>query len=214
MTIRRNQLGWLVAAALAGVLAVGALSGFQANTTLKFGTVDIGKVFDESTLAASNTETLEAARKLRAGILDFINTHRAMDSKDADRYASLAVKGATMTPAEKTESDKLQAAGVAAMNKQLELQTKTPLTDVDKTALSDYAARVQANNALLGGLQGKYENDLQTMSADLREKTLVRVRDVVTKIAAKGGYSVVFSTASAPYAANDLTDEALKTLKK
>jgi Skp family chaperone for outer membrane proteins len=214
MTIRTDKLGWLVAAALAGAMSVGALSGFQGNTAPKFATVDIGKVFDESSLAATNTDALEAARKLRAGVLEFINGNRAMEPKDAERYAALATKGAAVTPAEKAEADKLKAGGEDATRKQRELSTKNPLTDADKAALADFGGKVQANNALLGRLQGVYENDLQTMSTDLREKTLNRVRDVVKNLAAKGGYTVVFSTASAPYASNDLTDEALKTLKK
>lgn len=214
MTIKTEKLGWLVAAALAGAMSVSALSGFQANTAPKFATVDIGKVFDESSLAATNTDQLEAARKLRSGILEFINANRAMDPKDAERLATLTLKGAAVTPAEKAELDKLKAGGEDATRKQRDLSTKNPPTDADKAALSDFGGKVQANNALLGRLQGVYENDLQNIGSDLREKTLTRVRDVVKSLAAKGGYTVVFSSASAPYAANDLTDEALKALKK
>ncbi|RYG27242.1 OmpH family outer membrane protein [bacterium] len=212
MTINTDKLGWLVAAALAGAMSVGALSGFQGNTAPKFASVDIAKVFDESTLAATNTDAIEAARKQRAGILEFVNQNRAMEAKDAQRFADLSLK-ATPSAAEKTEIDKLKAAGTEATRKQRELQTKNPLTDADKALLQDYAAKVQANNALLGQLQGKYEGDLQNMLRDSREKTLGRVRDVIKSIAAKGGYTVVFSSEAAPYAATDLTGEALKALK-
>jgi outer membrane protein len=214
MTINTDKLGWLVAAALAGAMSVGALSGFQGNTAPKFASVDIAKVFDESTLAATNTTAIEDARKLRAGILEFVNANRAMETKDAQRLADLSAKGDTATATEKTEIDKLKAAAAESTRKQRELQTKNPLTDADKAALTDYATKVQANNALLGTLQGKYEADLQNMLRDSREKTLVRVRDVIKSLAAKGGYTVVFSAESAPYAANDLTDDALKALKK
>ena len=39
MTINTDKLGWLVAAALAGAMSVGALSGFQGNTAPKFASV-------------------------------------------------------------------------------------------------------------------------------------------------------------------------------
>ena len=214
MTINTDKLGWLVAAALAGAMSVGALSGFQGNTAPKFASVDIAKVFDESTLAATNTTAIEDARKLRAGILEFVNANRAMETKDAQRFADLSSKGAAATPAEKTEIDKLKVSATEATRKQRELQTKNPLTDADKASLTDYAAKVQANNALLGQLQGKYEGDLQNMLRDSREKTLVRVREVIKSLAARGGYTVVFSSEAAPYAATDLTDDALKALKK
>lgn len=214
MTIKTDKLGWLVAAALAGAMSVGALSGFQGNTAPKFASVDIAKVFDESSLAATNTTAIEDARKLRAGILEFVNANRAMETKDAQRLSDLMAKGDAASAAEKSEIEKIKTAAAESTRKQRELQTKNPLTDADKAALSDYAAKVQANNALLGQLQGKYEGDLQNMLRDSREKTLVRVRDVIKSIAAKGGYTVVFSSEAAPYASNDLTDEALKTLKK
>ena len=213
MTIHTEKLGWPVAAALAGAMAMAALSGFQASPALKFATVDIGRVFDGSTLAAQNTETLQNAQKARAAALEFINRNRAMDPNDARKFAELSIKP-TPTAVDTAEIARLRAAGEAATAARGALMTKNPPTDADKTALSDYGTKASTNQSLLQTLQGQYENDLQTMSGDLREKTLDRVRDVVKSLAAKGGYTVVFSTSAAPYAANDLTDDALKALKK
>ena len=213
MTINTDKLGWPIAAALAGAMAMGALSGFQANTAPKFATVDIGKVFDGSTLATQNTETLQNAQKSRSAVLEFINRNRAMDPGDARKLAELSIK-ATPSAADTAEIARLRTAGETATQARSALMTKNPPTDADKTALTDYGTKASTNQSLLQTLQAQYEGDLQAMSGDLREKTLDRVREVVKGLAAKGGYTVVFSTASAPYAANDLTDEALKALKK
>ena len=213
MTIKIDKLGWPVAALLTGAIAASALSGFQANTAPKFATVDMSKVYNDSPLSNTNNDALDTAKKNRLAVLDFINRNPAMDPADARKLADLSSK-ATPMPADKTEIDRLHAAGESAMQKRSELSTKSTTTDADKTALATYASNATANRGVLQTLSAQYDNELQNMAGDLRDKTLSRVREVVRSIAAKQGYTIVFDAGTAPYAANDLTDEATKALKK
>lgn len=213
MTIDTSKLGWPVAALLAGVLAVGALSGFQGSANLKFATVDTGKVFDGSPLATSNTELLRTANANRMTILQFIDRNPAMDPNDAKKFAELSTKE-NPTPAEKTEIDRLRTAAEATTANRNLLATKNPPSDAERTQLADYGSKVNANRNLVQGLAAKFDDEIQTMRVDLRTKTLARVREVVRTVGAKGGYTVVFDAEMAPYAANDITEEVSKALKK
>ncbi len=213
MTIKTDKLGWLVAAALAGAMATGALSGFQANTAPKFANVDMIKVYNDSPLATTNDDALEASRKLRAGILDFINRNRSMDPNDAKKFADLSLKPSP-TPADTAEIARLRAAGEAATQARSAAMTKNPPDDAARAAIADFSTKATTNQAVLQNLEAQYTSELQAMTGSLREKTLARVREVVKGLAAKQGYTVVFDTNAAPYAANDLTDEATKAMKK
>jgi Skp family chaperone for outer membrane proteins len=212
MTIDSSRLGWLVAAALGGVLATVALSGFQANTAPKFATVDVEKVFDESKLRQTNSQTLEDAQRLRANVFSFIAQNPAMNTADAKKYSELAVK-ASPTAADTTELARLKAAGEDATRQNSALSTKPSLSDAEKKQVEEFGAQTRAKQAFLARLESDYQAQLQDMQRDLHDKTLDRVTEVVKGIAAKQGYTVVFNTSSAPYAANDLTADAMKALK-
>lgn len=212
MTLNTDKLGWIVAAALAGAMTFGALSGFQGNAAPKFANVDLAKVFDQSKLRETNNATLQAAGRSRDAVLDFLVQNRAMSNADAKKYADLALKP-NPTDAEKSEIARLKGVGEAATAKQRELSVKATPTEDEKKALAEYGANVQAKQAFLVSLQTDYRNQLQEMQDSLREKTLDRVTTVVRSLAAKQGFTVVFNSTSAPYAATDLTDDALKALK-
>ena len=92
--------------------------------------------------------------------------------------------------------------------------TKVGPTATDTATLAEYGNKANSNRALLQTLDTQYTNEVQTMMGDLQEKTLNRVREVVRNLAAKQGYTIVFNVTAAPYAANDLTEEAAKVLKK
>ncbi|RYG19164.1 OmpH family outer membrane protein [bacterium] len=211
MTLNTQKLGWIVAAALAGVMSLSALSGFQ-NTTPKFATVDIEKVFAESKLRETNSVALQTAGKSRENVLTFLFQNRAMENADAQKYAELAVKEKP-TPTETQEIARLKAAAEEATRKHRDLMTKKEPTDAEKTQMTTYASNVQAKQAFLGRLEGEYQNQIRDMQGDLRQKTLDRVTEVVRGLAAKQGFTVVFNTSAAPYASNDLTPDALKALK-
>lgn len=212
MTIDLTKLGWPVAAALLGAMAFGSLSGFQANTAPKFAVVNIKKVFDQSKFRESNSKILEDARQARANAFNFIIANQAMNNGDATKYAGLAVK-ATPTPAETAEIARLRASGEEATKKNTELTTKPSPTEADKAQIAEFGVQIRGKQALMGRLEADYQQQLQDMQRDLREKTLDRVNETVRGLAAKGGYTVVFTTNSAVYAANDLTADAMKALK-
>ncbi len=211
MNLNSNKLGWLVAAALAGAMAVGALSGFQ-GTAPKFATVDVEKVFAGSKLRDTNNTTLNNANKVRLGALEFISQNLAMSNADARKYYDLSIVEKP-TAAQTADLAKLKADAEAATNKSRELSTKTTLTDAEKALVNTYGENTRAKRPLLGAMEAEYQEQMRNIQADLRDKTLERVNEVVRDIAAKGAYTVVFNTASAPYAANDLTQEALNKLK-
>lgn len=213
MTIHKDKLGWLVAAALAGAMATSALSGFQANTAPKFATVDTGKVFDGSPLAATNTDALRKANQTRAAILEFISQNPSMDPNDAKKFADLSTK-ATPVPADTTEIARLRTVAEAATQANRAASTKASPDDTTRTTLAGFSSNAAANRNLVQALAGQYDQDIQALRGELRDKTLTRVRDAVRNIAAKQGYTIVFDSNVAPYCANDLTEEASKAVSK
>lgn len=209
MNIKFERLGWIVAAGLAGSM-VGM--GFQ-GASQKIGTVDMGKVFSDSSLVKKQSEQLRGAQAVRKSVLEFLDQNRSLTLEDATKYSTLAVKDAP-SAADKQEMDRIATVANDTRAKLSALQTKANPTAEDTKQLQDFTARSSQIQQLLQDLSGKYDQDLRTLQDKLRTDTLDKVRDAVKQIASKQGYTVVFANEVAPYAANDITKEALDAMNK
>jgi Skp family chaperone for outer membrane proteins len=184
--------------------------GFQA-TAPKFATVDMPKVFDEADLTKTGQSELNDFVKSRLAVIQFLKQNPPMLPTDAEKYAELYVK-ATKTPADQTELSRITADAQTATQKQHDLAMKSGYTADEQKLMTDYSSRVQLNQSLEANLEQRYDKDTHDTQLRLHDQAMEMVKHAVTDIASKKGYTVVFSTEAAPFASNDITDEAVKAV--
>jgi len=201
------QLGWVLAAAFAGVALAG---GFQQPTD-KVGVVDISKVVEASAYGKSNQDTFKAMKTARQDLLEFIDANRVLTTEQAQRMHDLAVKP-TMTTEEKAEFDRIKADVIAANKKWTELSTKPTLTPEERTLLQDYATRSQNMNDYAQRLFREFTNEMQEWADKQKVSSVEKARSAIQTVAKAQGYNIVFEVGIAPYGANDLSDDTLKAM--
>ena len=203
-----ERAGWIAVAVLAG--AVGT-AGFQ-TPVVKNGIVDVEKVFNESTFAKNQSESLRNMGAARQSVLEFVNQYRTMKTDDATKFKDLTVKATPLSPAEKTELERIKADAKKSEDDYREAVTKTSPTPELLKQIEDWNRRKDASGDLLQAWQQDFTTEVQGKQASLRSEALVKVRQAIQKVARDQGYTMVFDSNVAPYAANDLTDEALKVM--
>jgi Skp family chaperone for outer membrane proteins len=202
-----DQIGWTLAAAIAGGLLS---SGFQ-GTTQKYGVVDISKVVESSDLGKANQATFADLKKRREGLLEFIDQVRVLTNEQAQRLHDLAVKE-VLSDTDKAETERIKAEATASNKKSVELSGKPNLTPEERQLLQEYADRA-ANMERVGNLYlTEFTRDLQSWADKTKLSSLERARAAIQDVAKQGGFTVVFEVGVAPYGANDLTDASLQAM--
>lgn len=205
--MKYQQLGWVVAGTLTGIMLG---SGFQAKTD-KVGVVDLGEVFSTSDYAKTQTDTLRTMGQIRQDLIQFVNTYPVFSQEQAQRFRELSVKPQP-TPAEKAELEKIKQDVIAQDKKFKALQTKPSPTPEEVAQLREFNDRAQAMVKTLDRWSREFSDEFQSMQDKLRADTLERVKAAVKEVGQKQGYSIVYSQDAAPYAANTITQEALKAM--
>lgn len=204
---KSNWYGWIVAAALGGVLFG---SGFQGGDQ-KLGSVDIADVVEKSDLGLKNKKDFDGMKSSREGILEFIDQYRVLTVEQAQKLRDLSVKPVP-TPAEKAELDRVKADVIASDKKAKELSVKTDLTPSERTLIQEYAQRSQKMEEVAQRWYREFTQEMQSWADKQKSDSLSKAREAVREVAKAQGYSVVFESGIVPYAANDLTEAALKAM--
>jgi Skp family chaperone for outer membrane proteins len=210
MNIRSNNAGWAVAGAMAVGFAFMAGSGFQGATT-KIGTVNMGKVFNESDYVKRQDSALKSSGAARTAVLQFINSYKMHPNADLLKFRDLSIKE-NQSEGDRAEIERIRTAAIASDTAYRSLQTKANLTDPEKARLTAFQKNVQDNEQFLPTAQEAFGQELQQRQEKLRTDTLDKVKAAVAETAQKQGFTVVLTDEVAPYSANDLTPEALKTM--
>lgn len=196
---------------VAALLVAGIVgSGFQKPGD-KIGTVDMEKVFNDSTFAKTQTDNLKTMGQARQSVLEFLSTYRTIPAADATKFRELALKEKA-TEADKAEMDRITAAAKLSEQKFRDLSTKAGPTPEELKQIEEFNRRKDATDALLQQWQQDFMTEVQTKQAGLRTDALKKVKDAIQKVGKDQGYSIVFDASSAPYSANDITDEAMKAM--
>ncbi len=203
-----DKAGWIAVAVLAGAVVT---AGFQ-GTTAKNGIVDVEKVFNESTFAKNQSESLRTMGMSRQSVLEFVNQYRTMLSTDAEKFKDLTIKATALSPAEKTELERIKVDAKTSEDAYRAGITQASPTPELLKKIEDWNRRKDATGDLLQNWQQDFTAEVQAKQASLRAEALVKVRQSIQKVARDQGYTMVFDSNVAPYAANDLTDEALKAM--
>ncbi len=201
------QMGWVVAAALGGVML---FSGFQDNSS-KIGVVNIATVFNDSDFGKKRKQEGEALKSAREGLLEFIDTYRVLTLEQATKLRELSLK-ANPTASETAELARIKADVQAADKKAKELSIKQNLTPEERNLLQEYTDRSQKMVDLAQRWLREFSMELEKWDSDNRTAGLDKTRAAIQQVSKQQGFSVVFDASIAPYAANDVTDAALKAM--
>jgi Skp family chaperone for outer membrane proteins len=207
---RIDQVGWIVAAAIAGVILS---SGFQ-NGTDKIGVVDLVGVVTKSNKGIGDSQLFEQLKKNRQDLLDFVGANPIVSLEQAQQLHDLVTKESP-SDADKAQVTKIEGDIKAASDEYQALAQKTNVTDPEKTKIAEYRHRMDVMLSD-GGTYARWGNEFTAELQDWSEKKhnegLNKARDAVAQVAKAQGFTMVFDKQVAPYGANDLTDAALQAM--
>lgn len=177
----------------------------------KVANVNLAYMVENSDLGKANIAALNKMKETREGLLKFIDDNRVLTVEQAKNLRDLWLKDAP-TAADTASLESLKAEINAQAKKNIELGQKPTLTPEERTLLQDYASR-SANMEQLGSQWfQEFSQDIQQEANQRRSDTLVKARQAVQTVSKSGSYTLVFDATVAVYAANDLTDDALKAM--
>lgn len=207
--LRFLQLGWVLAAALLGVVAAG---GFRSQASgEKFAVVDISRLVEVSDFGKGMQEQLAQMRTAREEVLKFIDDNRVLTMEQAERLRDISLKP-NASKEEKAELDRIKSEVVASNKRSTELQLKTSLTPEERTLLEEYAKRSQTMNEVASRWLREFVNEMQEWVDRQKLDGIKRARVAISDVAKAQGYSIVFEVGVTPYGANDLTDASLTAM--
>ena len=121
-----------------------------------------------------------------------------------------------ITTQEKAELDRVKQQVIADDSRKKELAVKAPsqLTPEEKTLMTEFSRREDTTGQLIAQLQSDFTNEVNTQKDTIQQTAFEKARAAVRQVAKDGGYTAVFSSAAAPYGANDITDDATKAMNK
>jgi Skp family chaperone for outer membrane proteins len=199
-----TNLGWLVAAGLGGLMLAG---GFQAPTE-KFAMADVDKIVQSSDYWKSTEETFNEYAKKRDDLLQYINSNGVMTSDQLNQIVDLSLKDQP-TAQDKASLDRIKADVTAQEKHREELLVKTtPLTPEERTSMEQFRQRTEENAAALEKLAQKLQQDVQIKRNSLMNDAAERAKKAIQTVGKAQGYTLVFTSNTAPYAANDITSDA------
>lgn len=207
MNNRTNQLGWVVAALLAGLFAA---TGFN-QAESKIGVVDIAKVVESSEFGKAGQQEFAARKAAREGILEFIDQYRVLTLEQANDLKNLSLLP-NPTAEEKSKLERIKSEVIASAKKSQELALKASPTAEDRTMMDEYAKRSQAMEQMANKWLRDFTNELQIWADDHKLQSLTRAKAALQEVSKTQGYTVVFEVSMAPYGANDVSDATLKAM--
>lgn len=202
-----SNMGWLVAAAMAGAMLV---SGFQGGTD-KIGVVDIAKVVSQSNIGKADQATFTQMKASREGVLEFVDTYRVLTNEQAQKIKELSLLP-NPKPEQKTELERIKAEVKASSARSTELASKTSPTAEDRALMDEFGRRSQTMEQVAQRWYREFTQELQDWADKQKAASIDKAKAAVQEVAKAQGYTVVFEAGVAPYGANDLFDPTLKAL--
>ena len=205
--IKSSQLGWIVAAALGGILIGG---GFEPEGP-KYGVVDIVQVMSKSAMGAAFTKNYDAMRSARQALFQLIEQHPVMSPEQANELKDRMLK-TTPTPEDTAKIEEIKKAVLDSEAKYQAIQQKQNPTDDDRKQLAFYNNEVHQMEET-GRLWVQEQSQALTNWADTQRQALGQAARGATQDVGKAqGYTIVFDLSAAPYGVNDLTQAVIKTM--
>jgi len=207
MKARADQIGWVLAAALGGVMLA---SGFQ-STGDKIAVVDLVQVATKSNIGIGNAAQFNKLKQARQDLLQFVEQNPVITTEQAQQLHDLIIKD-NPTDADKASITTIETAIAATTKASQDLAAKGTLTTEETTQLNEYRHRADVMNTTEERWYTEFMNSLQDWSDSHRLDNLNKAREAVSTVAKAQAFTIVFDKGVAPYGANDLTDAALQAM--
>jgi Skp family chaperone for outer membrane proteins len=202
-----SKLGWVCSGLM---VVLFASTGFQAKTD-KIGIVDMNRVFRESGFFKTQSDSLRSLAESRKAIVEFVRTYPVFTPEQATRFKEISIKPVPTAP-DKAALEKIKQDVMAANKKFNDLNTKANPTPDEVAQIKEYVNRTQAMAGTLERWAREFEDEFGDSQDKAQRDASDRVRAAIKEVGQKQGYTLVLSQDSAPYGANDLTTEALKSM--
>lgn len=204
MNNKFSNLGWIVAACLAGIMIAG---GFQ-GATPKFATADMDQIVQKSDYWKVSEASFKDYSDKRSALLQYIDRNGVMEEDQLKQLVDLTAKD-DPTPAEKAQLEKVKSDVTAEEQKREALAVKsTPLTTDETNLMRHYQQRAEANTTSLQVLEHRFNDEISAKHQSIMNEAIDRAKKAIQTVGKAQGYTVVFTAAAAPYAANDVTADA------
>jgi Skp family chaperone for outer membrane proteins len=204
---RVDQIGWVCAAAVAGVILA---SGFDAQAD-KTGVVDLASVVNRSNVGVSDGKKFDEIKKARQDLLEFVEANPVLTTEQAQQLHDLVIKE-SLTDADKALMTKVKNDVQGSVAQSQVLAGKANLTAEERTQLEEFRHRADVMGMTEQRWFQEFTKDLQDWSEKHHRDNLEKAREAVNQVAKAQGYTLVFDKAVAPYGANDLTEPALQAM--
>lgn len=202
-----NRSVFIVAGAVAAFLS---LAAFQ-NTTLKVGVVDLARVAEESKLGKRKKAEFDARRNQMAALLQFVNEHRVMTRAQGNQLKTLMLLP-NPTPTQTEDLKKLQDT-IRAQKAELDgLMRKVGPTQAELQRANELSAMLNEAGEMAREWNQDFGAEMSQLAQQSQQEVIDKARVAAQKVGQKGGYSVVFEAGVAVYAANDITQEAIRQM--
>ena len=192
------------------VAAVIALTAFSVQDQ-KFAAVNLSKIARDSKLGIRLGEEIDTLGNTLQQLMIFINGNRVMTREQSIQLRALWLE----TNPTQEQTDELEALKTAIQTASSEYRTLISILEHTKEQidrLKVLGALFQITESLLPELDAKYTADLREKTAESQQELITKVQAAVDKVGKRDGYTMIFDSGVAPYAANDVTDEVLKVM--
>lgn len=205
---RTAYTGWLAAALVVGIVAG---TGFQSS--MKIGSVDLGRVITETKIRADASARVQVVGDAMNVTLDYMKLQKFMTEEQCERKRILEFKQ-DRSAVEEVELQAIKDKVADAIKEYDGLITKSPLTDEDRDQIDAYNTLKLKTDALRLQWEQAFKQEFQTL-VQLADREMLDLAMKAAQDAAKQeGYTLVFPMTSIVYAANDVTDKAIELANK
>ena len=201
---------YTVIATVVVIFAIFAITAFQAQTQ-KFGVCDLSSVANNSKYGKRKMQEIETARSKYFSILTFLRQNPFISRSEAQKFRDLSLNN-SLTPAQQKDLDELKA-GAQRLREEFErlVNMRNP-SESEQRRIQELAIAREEIMQIQNTWGEEFSRTLNDQFEDAKEDVHNKVKAAVRKLGRRDGFSVIFDSNSAPYAANDVTDELLKVM--
>ncbi|HWP30720.1 MAG TPA: OmpH family outer membrane protein [Fimbriimonadales bacterium] len=193
------------------VLGIFFLSSALNQAQPKFGVVDLSRIANDSKYGKKKQEELKAQNRKYEDVLNFIRQYPFLSKTEVTKLRDLMLAD-KLTPEQQTELDALKASGQRLREEFDKLVTLQNPSEAEQKRLQQLVIAREENARLGSQWENTFRMNWNEMFENVRNDVYAKIRQAVNKLGKRDGYTIIFESNTAPYAANDVTDATLKIM--
>jgi Skp family chaperone for outer membrane proteins len=178
---------------------------------MKFGSVDLSAVAEQSKLGNREKTEFDALRTKLTQLLQFMNTNKVMTREQGTKLRELWL-AEKPTDAQKTELENLKTAIQKSSQELRDLLGKLNPDEKDQARIRELLPLSNATDDQLPALDNQYGLMMRSRADAKQQEVLDKARAAAQKLGKQQGYTVIFESQVAVYAANDVTPQVLQVM--